>query len=249
MFCEDEFLPLSLLQHLAFCERRAALVHLESVWDENVFTVEGGHLHEKAHQEKTEVRGAVRIARGLRIHSFKLGLVGMADVVEFHRLEDESIEKTSSACLRAARPHRQAEPPAGAVLPGVAGSWRPFPVEYKRGRKRHEKGYELQLCAQAICLEEMLGVEISEGAIFYGKSARRMDILFNETLRRETAAAATRLHELIRAGATPPARYEKKCESCSLIRLCVPKRKCYQSAHKYILASLAEQEKESEETT
>jgi CRISPR-associated exonuclease Cas4 len=237
MFYEDDLLPLSLLQHLAFCERRAALVYLESIWDENVFTIEGGHLHKRAHCEKTEVRGKMRIARGLRIHSLKMGLVGMADVVEFHRIDNEMREKTLNI-----------DTLEGVTLPGVTGRWQPFPVEYKRGHKRHEKGYELQLCGQAICLEEMLGVEIKMGAIFYGKSARRMEIPFQESLRRETEAAVNKLHDLIRVGASPPAHYEKKCESCSLMKHCMPKtNKCYQSASQYILSLLAEQEKEKDE--
>ena len=109
------------------------------------------------------------------------------------------------------------------ALPGTRGSWQPFPVEYKRGRLRREEGYEVQLCAQALCLEEMLGVAVLLGAVFYGQPRRRLEVTFGEELRRETETAAVRLHELIRDGKTPPARYEKKCDSCSLLSLCMPK--------------------------
>jgi len=126
-------------------------------------------------------------------------------VVEFHLLADGEPEAS------------------GAVLPGVSGRWRPFPVEYKRGRLRHERSYEVQLCAQALCLEEMLSVSVPEGALFYGKTARRQPVTFDEELRRETEAAAARLHELFRAGVTPKAVFMKnKCRQCSLVERCIP---------------------------
>lgn len=203
MYTEDDLLPLSALADLAFCERRAALHHVEQVWEDNLFTVEGTILHQKVDVEKpTEVRGDVRIARGLRFRSLRLGLTAKVDVVEFHRVVGDE---------------------CGVALPGAAGRWRPFPVEYKRGRLRHEKGFELQLCAQALCLEEMLNAPVPCGAIFYGKTVRRLEIEFDAKLRSETEAAAVRLHRLFDARATPPAVYQKKCESCSLMGLCLPK--------------------------
>lgn len=207
MFAEDELLPISALQHLLFCERRAALTLIECVWEDNVFTVKGSLFHTKTHEETaTEVRGDVRVARGLRILSLRLGLSGKTDVVEFHREEESSTPSLGQA----------------AKLPGVEGYWRPFPVEYKRGRLRHEEGYEVQLCAQAICLEEMLGEAVTSGAIFYGETNRRLDVAFTRELRSQTEAAAARLHELIRSGVTPAAKHEKKCERCSLMPLCLP---------------------------
>lgn len=206
MFAEEDLLPLSLLAHLVFCDRRAALHLIEGIWEDNVFTVEGTHLHAKVHEEApTESRGDVRIARGLRLRSLRLGLSGQADVVEFHRLPED---KESSQGVR---------------LGGVRGFWRPFPVEYKRGKMRNEKGYEVQLCAQAIALEEMLGTPVPCGGIFYGKSAHRIDVTFSDMLRRETEEAAIRLHELARSKRTPVRPYEKKCDSCSLFPLCLPK--------------------------
>lgn len=206
-FSEEDLLPLSALADLVFCERRAALHHLERIWEDNLFTVEGSHLHERVDLHETEVRGDLRIARGLFLHSLRLGLSGKADVVEFHRLmSDEEV------------PGRK-----GVSLPGVLGFWRPVPVEYKRGQLRREDGYEVQLCAQALCLEEMLEVEIPAGALFYGKSRRRLEITFDAALRSETEKAAARLHELVRSRVTPRAAYTPKCDRCSLLSLCMPK--------------------------
>jgi CRISPR-associated exonuclease Cas4 len=213
MFEEDDLLPISALAHLLFCERRAALIHIEGLWDENLFTAEGRNLHERTHEPALESRGDVRIARGLRLRSLRLGLSGKADVVEFHRLpESEAAASGQGSGL-----------PSRIPLPGVLGLWQPLPVEYKRGRLRREEGYEVQLCAQALCLEEMLGVGVPMGAVFYGQPRKRLEVPLGEELRRQTETAAARLHELIRARNTPPACYEKKCESCSLLTLCMPK--------------------------
>jgi CRISPR-associated exonuclease Cas4 len=164
MYNEDDLLPISALQHLLFCERRAALIYVESLWNENRFTVEGHHLHDRAHDSETEVRGNVRIARGLMLRSLRLGLSGKADVVEFHLVSDDNSN--------------------GTKLEGIQGLWTPFPVEYKRGRLRHEREFEVQLCAQALCLEEMLNVPIPSGALYYGKTARRLEVAFDESLRK-----------------------------------------------------------------
>lgn len=204
-FDEDYLLPLSRLSDLVFCERRAALHLVEGLWNDNPFTVEGRILHERSHDARTESRGDTRIARGLLLRSLRLGLSGKADVVEFHRL-----------------------PPGesgGIQLDGVEGCWQPYPVEYKRGRLRPERSYEVQLCAQALCLEEMLGVWVSAGALFYGKTARRQVVVFDQVLRRQTEEAAARLHELFKQGRTPDAVYVKnKCQQCSLFDLCLPRQ-------------------------
>jgi len=205
VYDEDDLLPVSALQDITFCERRCALRHIERHWEENVATIEGQNFHERSHDAGTESRGDVRAARGLLLRSLRLGLSGKTDVVEFRLLADGEPEAS------------------GAVLPGVSGRWRPFPVEYKRGRLRHERSYEVQLCAQALCLEEMLSVSVPEGALFYGKTARRQPVTFDEELRRDTEAAAVRLHELFRAGVTPKAVFVKnKCRQCSLFERCVP---------------------------
>ncbi len=204
MYVEDDLLPLSALEHLVFCERQCALIHIEQLWHENQATVEGQHLHERVHDAGTESRKDVRISRGLMVRSLRLGLSGKADVVEFHRLP------SSSTC--------------GTQLDGATGHWRPYPVEYKRGRLRHQRSYEVQLCAQALCLEEMLGVAVPDGALFYGRSARRQVIAFDEELRGQTETAAARLHELFMQGKTPVAVYvQDKCGECSLLNVCLPR--------------------------
>jgi CRISPR-associated exonuclease Cas4 len=213
-YLEDELLPLSTLADLVFCERRAALHLVEAIWTDNVFTVEGTHLHQKVEDNiPVESRGNIRIVRGLRLRSLRLGLVGKTDVVEFHRIQAEDGGHVVP----------QGTKPAGIQPAGATGLWQPFPVEYKRGRLRHEEGYEVQVCAQALCLEEMLAVDIPAGALYYGKPKRRLEVLFDAKLRHVTETAALRLHELIRSNTTPKARYQKKCESCSLISLCLPK--------------------------
>jgi CRISPR-associated exonuclease Cas4 len=210
MFSEDDLLPISGLQHLAFCERQWALIHIEGVWTENRLTVEGRHLHERVDLPGTQGRGDVRIARALSLHSLRLGLVGRADAVEFHRIGDDTVISLSGAS-------------AGVALPGVEGWWRPFPVEYKRGRAKRGNCDRAQLCAQALCLEEMFAVGIAGGALFYGQSRRRTAVDFDAAIRRETEALAERMHVLFNGGRTPRARYEAKCDNCSLYDACLPK--------------------------
>jgi CRISPR-associated exonuclease Cas4 len=201
IYLEDDLLPLSALQHLVFCERQCALIHIEQVWADNALTVQGVHMHDKVHEDgdRTESRGDMRIARGLPLRSLRLGLSGVADVVEFYRVNE-----------------------AGIRLPGVGGLWKPFPVEYKRGRPKKDRCDEVQVCAQTICLEEMLEVDIPEGALFYGTTRRRFDVTFDAALRAETEYAAQRLHDLIRSRQTPPAVRESKCDRCSLLEICMP---------------------------
>lgn len=190
MFDDDALLPISALQHLLFCERQCALIHVERLWIENRLTVEGRHMHEKAHEAPGETRGTMRIARGVQLRSLRLGLVGVADVVEFER--DKS------------------------------GHSVPFPIEYKRGRPKAHDADRVQLCAQALCLEEMLDVKVPRGALFYGQTRRRRDVLVDATLRQRTEQACARLHDMIGNRETPRARREKKCDSCSLLNLCLP---------------------------
>jgi len=226
MFTEDDLLPLSGLQHLAFCERQWALIHLEQVWAENVLTAEGRIMHEQTHDDQTETRGDIRIVRGLRIHSLRLGLVGMMDVVEFVK---ESRELNGSS--RKAAIHLQ----------GFDGWWGPIPVEYKRGRPKPDNCDEIQLCAQAFCLEEMLNVTIPSGALFYGRPRRRTEVVFDVALRQESEELASRLHELHRLGKTPPPVYSKKCHNCSLLDTCKPKVMGARSTtSRYIAKSLRE---------
>ncbi len=197
IYQDDELLPLSALQHFAYCPRQFALIHLEQIWEENRFTAEGQVLHQRANSGGAETRGDLHVARSLRLVSHALGLTGIADVVEFHRDEQ------------------------GGELPGRDGRWRPFPVEYKRGRSKADDWDRLQLCAQATCLEEMLGTEVPEGAIFYGKPRRREQVAFGESLRAKTMRLATEMHTLWNSRRTPAAVYDAKCENCSLKRHCM----------------------------
>ncbi len=208
MYAESDLLPISALQHLAFCERQWGLIHLEQIWDENPLTVGGRHLHDRVDAREHESRGDLRVARGLRIRSLRLGLIGIADVVEFHRVQQTTGTGESF------------DPVA---LPNADGLWRVVPVEYKHGRPKRDRCDEVQLCAQALCLEEMLGGTVEEGHLFYGKTHRRHVVIFDGSLRDETVRLSVRLHELTAAGVTPPGRYERKCRSCSLLPHCQPK--------------------------
>lgn len=226
-FEETDSLPISALQHVTFCERRCALVLIERMWDDNIFTATGTVFHSRPDEPVAEMRGDSRISRGLMLRSSHLGLHGKADVVEFHRLPQDTVSDAS------------AEYPTGIKLPGAGGLWRPFPVEYKVGRLRHEEGYEVQLCAQALCLEEMLRVHIPGGALFYGKPRRRLEVTFDRGLRDKTETLAKRLHDLVASGKTPPAEYGKKCRKCSLLSLCMPKTAAKgKSAKRYLAAAL-----------
>lgn len=201
MFSEDDLLPISALQHLLYCERQCALIHIERAWEENLFTAEGRILHEKVDSGQDCVRAGRRIARSLPLRSLRLGLSGIADVVEFGPDKSDV-----------------------------------YPIEYKRGRSKVANWDRIQLCAQAMALEEMLGVSITEGALFYGKTRRREAVTFDATLRVETIGASERLHHLVAAGKTPAAHYEAKCDACSLIGLCMPEIPKNKSVSKYLVA-------------
>lgn len=192
-YLEKDYLSLSALQHILFCKRQCALIHIEQMWVENRYTAEGRVMHERVDRGDQIDRGRVRIEYSLPLKSRLLGVSGKADAVEFQR-QDSANEK-----------------------------WMPFPVEYKRGKPKKNLSDKVQLCAQALCLEEMLDVKIEAGAIFYGKTRRRLDVLFDDDLREKTIKTARDLHEMISSGITPPPKYAKKCDTCSFISLCLPK--------------------------
>lgn len=188
-YSEDDLIQLSALQHFMFCERQCALIHIEQIWSENLFTAEGRVMHDRVDTAKRESRGDIRIEYGVPLRSLRLGLIGKADVVEFHR--DDA-------------------------------GWKPFPVEYKRGKPKADSSDKVQLCAQAVCLEEMMNVEIAKGALFYGRTRRREEVVFDGPLRTETENAARRVHDLIESGKTPEPEYSKSCKTCSLYQQCMP---------------------------
>jgi CRISPR-associated exonuclease Cas4 len=218
MYTEEDLLPLSGLQHLAFCERRWALIHLEQQWEENLFTAEGKLLHEKAHSAEIESRPEVLVRRTLPLRSFRLGISGQADIVEF-------------------LPCEASEP--GVPMPRRKGLWKPYPVEYKRTRDQHgSMAYRIQLCAQALCLEEMLRVPIPAGAVFDGKAKRRDVVNFDEPLRQEVERLAARMHQILQSGRTPQAVYAKKCEGCSMKPVCLPSAVESSSASRYLARAI-----------
>lgn len=190
---ERELLPISALQHLTYCERRAALIHVDREWRENLFTAEGrvGHARVDGLGARRERRGDVMIGRRVALWSRRLGLNGIADVVEYR----SDI---------------------------VAGAEVPIPVEYKRGRLRHERAFDIQLCAQGLCLEEMSGASIPHGAIMFIKARKRRIVVFDEALRAETVSAVERLRALIRDQRLPRAQFGPKCRHCSMRPVCMP---------------------------
>lgn len=192
MFAESDLIPISALQHYLVCPRQCALIHIEQQWQENQYTAEGRILHESVDQKTSCLRGAVRRATALGLHSLRLGLTGIADVVEFHT---DSLNATSP---------------------------RPFPVEHKRGRPKKGLEDRIQLCAQGMCLEEMLETHIPEGALFYGKNRRRHQVIFDESLRSHTENTAVAVHELFAANITPPPPQQAPCAACSLHNICQP---------------------------
>lgn len=198
---EEEFLMLSGIQHFYFCQRQWALIHIERQWEENVRTIEGKQIHDRVDDPFIiETRGDIVIARAVPIISNKLGLYGVADVVEF--IKDEV---------------------SGITLSERKGLWKPIPVEYKRGKPKIDIRDEVQLCAQAICLEEMLNVSIEKGYLFYNTIKRRNEVIFNKTLRKSVHDLSDAMHMLFNASATPKAKWGKQCPLCSMEEICKPK--------------------------
>lgn len=191
---EDALIPLSALQHHLFCPRQCALIHVEGLWSEDGATAEGRLLHERVDAGGAENRAGVRVARGLALRSLALGVAGKADAVEFHR------------------------------RPGSREASQPFPVEYKRGKPKSHRADEVQLCAQAICLEEMFGVPVPDGALFYGATRRRQPVTFDTGLRVLTATVAADTRAMLGSGRTPPPVRFPGCRRCSLETLCQPAR-------------------------
>jgi CRISPR-associated exonuclease Cas4 len=213
------WVPISGLQHMIYCDRQAALIHVERIWLDNSFTVEGQDLHRRVDSSEFENRPNLRVRRGMALRSDRLGLTGRADLVEFQRAN---------------------EPDSGVTLPGEAGFWSVVPVEYKRGKPKPHDADDVQLCAQAICLEEMFSARIPEGLLFYGRTRRRHVVEFTDDLRARTEDTAAALRYLISAGHTPVRRWERKCRKCSLLPVCLPPRQTRpKSVERYLEDSFA----------
>lgn len=216
---EEDFLLLSGIQHFVFCKRQWALIHIEQQWQENLRTIEGEILHEKTHDDTIkEKRGDLIISRGMAIFSRLLGITGACDVVELH--------KTTH----------------GVKIFGREGNYKPIPVEYKRGKPKEDDSDILQLCAQAICLEEMLLCNIPEGFLFYGETKRRLKVVFDDDLRGKVKAIAKEMHELYNRRHTPKVRTTKSCKACSLTELCMPRLCKNPSVNDYIKKNIEEVE-------
>ena len=215
---ERGILMLSGLQHFAYCRRQWALIHVEQQWQENLHTAEGQVFHRRAHdEEQTEVRGDTIIVRGMRVQSERLGISGICDVVEFTRSPD------------------------GIALAGREGRYQVHPVEYKKGAPKEHQADELQLCAQAMCLEEMLLCRIDEGSLFYGEPRRRTRVTFSPELRAQAEQMIGEMHQLDERGHTPRVKRHKGCSACSLKEICLPGMDRVPAASAYLRAHVQEE--------
>ena len=215
---ERGILMLSGLQHFAYCRRQWALIHVEQQWQENLHTAEGQVFHRRAHdEEQTEVRGDTIIVRGMRVQSERLGISGICDVVEFTRSPD------------------------GIALARREGRYQVHPVEYKKGAPKEHQADELQLCAQAMCLEEMLLCRIDEGSLFYGEPRRRTRVTFSPELRAQAEQMLGEMHQLDERGHTPRVKRHKGCSACSLKEICLPGMDRVPAASAYLRAHVQEE--------
>lgn len=218
VYNEEDYLNLAGIQHFTFCQRQWALIHIERLWKDNLKTVEGDLLHQKAHDGQAfEKRGDVLVSRGMPVFSPSLGVNGVCDVVEFHRNEN------------------------GIQLFGREGKYLPYPVEYKRGKPKDSNIDILQLTAQAMCLEEMLCCEIQNGSLYYGETRHREDVEFTQALRDEVKKAFIQMHQYYDRQYTPSVKPSKACKSCSLKDLCLPELGCRQSVMEYIRKRVGEE--------
>lgn len=218
----DDYLQMSGIQHFSFFRRQWALAYMEQQWAENLRTAEGHLLHERCHDDSIrEKRGDLLTIRGMRVVSHALRLSGVCDVVEFRA------------------------DPGGIPLQGYAGLWVPLPVEYKRGSPKASDADRLQLCAQAMALEEMLVCTVPQGALFYGETRRREWVDLTPELRQKTRQMAGEMNDYFSRGHTPRVRPGRHCSACSLKELCLPALCRRADAAGYIRAHLEEREGDS----
>lgn len=223
MYSEDDYIQLSGIQHFAFCKRQWGLVYLEQQWLENLKTAEGRIVHERAHDSfSSEKRGNLIISRGIQISSKELGISGECDVVEFHRSDPESAQS--------------------AYIPEYDDYFKVIPIEYKRGTPKTEEFDRLQLCAQALCLEEMLCVDIPQGCIYYAETKRRQKVEFTDSLRNNVRNIISQIHDYTSRGTTPSAKRTKSCNACSVKDICLPQLEKKKSAKEYIMSAISDAE-------
>lgn len=182
----EELVMISALEHYSYCPRQCALIHVEQVFDENLYTLRGRRVHERADTRGSDIEEGVRVERGLSLFSGRLGLVGKADVVEL----------------------------------GPDGT--PYPVEYKSGPRRQKRHDDIQLCAQALCLEEMFDREVPEGAVYQHSSRRRREVAFDTELRVMTEEMIREVREMLATSTVPPPVADSRCPKCSLYDACMP---------------------------
>jgi CRISPR-associated exonuclease Cas4 len=185
VWADADLVVISALQHYSYCPRQCGLIHLDQAWEENLYTLRGRRVHEQVDEPGGETVSGVRIERGLPLWSDRLGLVGKADVVEFHK-----------------------------------GG--PLPVEYKHGPRRQSRHDELQLAAQAICLEEMFETPVERGVIYHHSSRRRREIVIGAVLRSAVDEATRLIRSMLRSGRLPDAVNDSRCDKCSLRESCLP---------------------------
>ena len=207
-YSEDDLLPLSHLSQYYYCKRRAGLIMLEQQWADNIHTARGDVIHERVHELGRELRSGQAQLRSIPLCSLSLGLTGYSDCVELLSADN------------------------GFSVPGLEGLWQICPVEYKNGKKRRELEYEVQLCAQAMCLEEMWECEVREGYLYYGKDRKRVLVQLTPDLRRLVIEGARELHDMMRSGVTPVSVKSRKCTECSLSQICLPSME--RSTQKYL---------------
>lgn len=213
MYEEDDLLMLSGIQHFAFCQRQWALIHIEQQWEENSLTLQGNWLHRNVDNPYAMERNKDTVLlRSVAVVSYRLGLYGIADMIEL----TPSTEKGNAM-----------------VMSKYNGYWTPYPIEYKRGKPKAEEIDEVQLCAQAMCLEEMYDIFVSKGAFYYGQTKHRLEVIFTDALRQKVEEYAVQMHQLYESGITPKADYESKCRSCSISNQCFHVRRT-ESTQQYL---------------
>jgi len=200
-YSEDDLVPLSYLSQYYYCPRRAGFLLIERTWSDNIHTMEGSIVHKRVNDASKETRPDLVRLTSLPLHSLRLGLFGIADSIELYATPD------------------------GYTIQGLEGRWEIVPVEYKHGRVRNELEYEIQLCAQAMCIEEMLSVSSTRGFVYYAGDRRRKEVRFTPELRHLVEKGAESLHILLSSGVTPPVVKSKKCQECSLLEDCLPQLK------------------------
>lgn len=218
-YSEEDLLPLSGIQHFAFCERQWGLIHIERQWNENVLTAEGRLMHEKVDDPYSDnTRADVKIIRSVPLISRKLGFYGVADVIEVHKAYESREDVKYSI------------------------------VEYKRGKPKKDEIDEVQLCAQAVCLEEMLNIKLEHGFVYYGEIRHRHKVLLDESLRTKVEEMAKKMHFLFEKGETPSPILKNHCKNCSLVHICMPKHLSDRGKAKtYLRGIIREMERELQE--